>query len=459
MKSIITVLMSSFLFISTIAQTVTLSFRGNEQSKNYRVLVDGTSFYSNNAVNTNDNNGVGGQRTITLSNLSPGSHSLSVYSNTNAAANSKGSLIYSNNFQLRSDYDMTISITGNRISFSEKIAEMNDDDLGITPMAANDFAELLQEIKSNRYQSARVAVIREALGSSDHFTTNQVRQLLTLVTAENTRLELAKLSYAMVTDQNNFARVNTLFTSQANRNSLTNYVQLQANTSVTVPVAGSNVRALLSNAQYDQLLVNLNNTNYQSGKFTIIKDALGNNNNLFTIAQLRQLLSTVTSEPDRLYLAKQAYANAYDATNFATLLTLFTTQANRAELNSYIVSNGGTGGNVYVQTRIPMTDANFRELLKNAGNHILPWDKIKDVKAAFSDPQNNFTSAQARQMLYLVSSGNLLSVSESSRLELAKLSYARITDPENFNQIFDLFPMQSSKDELNSYIKLQVQNN
>lgn len=455
MKSIITVLLGSFLCISTFAQTVTVSFRGSNQNRNYQVLIDGESYQSTTAKNKN---GVAIQKTIILDNILPGSHSIEVYTNGNMATNTSGKLLYSNNFQLRADYDMIIGINANQVSFKEKIRENANNENENLSMPANDFAELMQEIKSNRYQSARISAIKEAVNSSDHFTTNQIRQLLMLVTAETSRLELAKLSYRVVSDPENFSRVNSVFSSQANRNNLNSYVDLQVNGTVpVVPVTG-NTRVLLTATQYNQLLLDLNNNNYQSGKFTILKDAFVKTSNAFTTAQLRQLLGNITSEPDRLYLAKQAYATASDPLNFATLLTLFTTQANRAELNSYIVTNGGTGGNVYVQTRVAMSDANFRQLLQSAGNHILPWDKVKDVKTAFIDPQNNFTSSQARQLLYMISSGNLLSVSESSRLELAKLSYARITDPENFMQVVDLFTLQSSKDELNSYVKLQMQN-
>jgi hypothetical protein len=555
-------LLGAFLCISATAQSVTLLFRGNNQDRDYRVLIDGSNYNSVNATGTINDNAAGAQKTILITNLSPGSHTIAVYNTNNTSGN--GSLLYSNTFQLRSNYDMVIAINAARVSFSEKLAEDASMNTGNSSMEANDFAELLQEVKSNRYQSARVAAIREAVSSSDHFTVNQIRQLLTLVTAQNTRLELAKLSYAVLTDPANYTRLNTLFTTQASRNSLADYVAVQSSNSnstgtpsssvrslltvtqynnilqnlndndyqsgkfnvikdafnntayafttaqirqllgvvtsetdrlylaklgyaaVSDPanfaslvslftiqanrnsltdyigsgnvIPSTTVRSLLTVSQYNTMLQNLNDNNYQSGKYTIIKDAFNNAAYAFTTAQIRQLLGVITSEPDRLYLAKQAYVTVSDPVNFASLLTLFTTQANRIELNSYIIRNGGTGGNVYVQTKTPMADADFSLLLRKAGNHILPWDKVTDVKAAFSNSQNYFTSAQARQLMYLVSSGNLLSVSESSRLELAKLSYSRITDPENFTQIIDLFTIQASRDELNAYVRLQAQN-
>jgi hypothetical protein len=208
-------LLGAFLCISATAQSVTLLFRGNNQDRDYRVLIDGSNYNSVNATGTINDNAAGAQKTILITNLSPGSHTIAVYNTNNTSGN--GSLLYSNTFQLRSNYDMVIAINAARVSFSEKLAEDASMNTGISSMEANDFAELLQEVKSNRYQSARVAAIREAVSSSDHFTVNQIRQLLTLVTAQNTRLELAKLSYAVLTDPANYTRLNTLFTTQASR--------------------------------------------------------------------------------------------------------------------------------------------------------------------------------------------------------------------------------------------------
>lgn len=462
MKKLLIGLFSAFLCLSAISQTVSLSFRGNSQNRDYRIMIDGMNYYSTNARNSNDDNVMGNQKSIVISNLSPGSHTITVYNNNSASATSQR--LYQNTFQLRSEHDMNIAITGNWVSFSEKLEDMaegNTGSLGVSAMASADFAELLQEIRNNRYQSSRTATIREAVTGTDHFSTNQVRQVLALITSETTRLELAKVAYPVITDQEYYATgLNSVLTTIARRNELKAYIQSQVNNTGTLPPTTGTSRALLSTYQYDQLLQNLNSNSYQSGKFTLIKNSFANTSYAFTTAQIRQLLGAITSEPDRLFLAKQAFITVYDPANFNTLLTLFTSQANRAELNSYIVSNGGTGGNIYVQTRTPMSDANFDVILRTASNHILASSKVKDVKTAFSDPQNNFTSAQARQLLAMVTSGNILiSVSESSVLELAKLSYARITDPENFSQVINLFTNQASRDELNSYIKLQVQNN
>ena len=57
----------------------------------------------------------------------------------------------------------------------------------------------------------------------------------------------------------------------------------------------------------------------------------------------------------------------------------------------------------------------------------------------------NGSTAQAKQLINYVSD-------EANRLQLAKSSYRNITDPANFNQLYDLFSNQSSKDELTAYV-------
>ncbi|MEO8171703.1 MAG: DUF4476 domain-containing protein [Sediminibacterium sp.] len=457
MKALFTLILTGVMFITTYGQTVTLTFRENNQNsqnRDYRVVIDGYSYNSTEGTKIGNNKGVNAPTAFTITNLSPGSHTIMVYNNT-----SSGNALYSNNFQLRRDYDLTIGINTGRISFTEKFADGASNNSGAYEMDTYAFTQLAQEIKDNRYQSSRVAAIREAVSSNNRFTTNQVKQLITLVTSETSRLELAKLAYAVVVDPANYTDLNTLFTLRANRTSLDNYVraQVQANPgNNNTPVTG---RVLLSDTRYNQLLVSLNNNNTQSGKFSIIRDAFGNVSNAFTTAQIRQLLGVVTSETDRLYLAKQAYATVYDPANFSTLLTIFSSQSNREELNRYIVSNGGTGGNIYGETRTPMADADFSVLLRKASNHLLAWDKVSDVKEAFTNSQNYFTSAQVVQLINVASAGGLLtSVSESTRVELAKLSYSRVVDPQNFVQVTDLFTIQASRDEINNYVRVQVQN-
>lgn len=471
MKKIITGLVASFLCLSAFAQTVTLLFRGN-QSANYRVLIDGRRRYesadavADNAYNTNTSYNANTtyaetQKAIRIDNLMAGSHKIEIYNATNSMDN-RGQLVYTNNFRVRPEYDMFIAINGNHITFSEKTnPTVNANGAYRTAMTSAGFQDLLENVRRNRFQAGRVTAIRNALASTDYFTTDQLSQLLILVNSETVRLDLAKTAYRVAADPANYAELNSLFDNETNINTLNDYVRAQPNSSVNTSiyndalVYNNNARALLSTYEYNRLLDNLNANNYQSEKYDIIREAFANSTYAFTTAQIRQLLGAINSESDRLYLAKQAYATVSDQDNFSTLLSLFDIQSNRVELNAYIINNGGTGGNVYGSARVPMEDLSFNELLRNAGDHFLPWDKYKDVKAAFTDPANYFTSYQVRQLMNVLSSGAILSVSEANRIELAKLAYPRTTDPRNFSEVLDLFTDVNSQNELKAWIRAQ----
>ena len=60
--------------------------------------------------------------------------------------------------------------------------------------------------------------------------------------------------------------------------------------------------------------------------------------------------------------------------------------------------------------------------------------------------RNYFTTSQVRQVLQLFSS-------ENDKLELAKLAYRNTIDQRYFYQLYDVFSFQSTKDELDRYIK------
>src|SRR5688500_13880122 len=117
MKTLLVLLIGTLLTTSAISQTLDLKFEGANNNRNYQVVIDGNSYYSNDA--TADK----ATRTITIPNLGLGSHTLVVYRlRANQTTNTTpGRAMYSNNFTLREGYDMTIAVRPNgSVSFSEK---------------------------------------------------------------------------------------------------------------------------------------------------------------------------------------------------------------------------------------------------------------------------------------------------------------------------------------------------
>lgn len=478
MKKLIIVLLSGILTLSVTAQTITITFNGTNRNRNYQVVLDGTSYYSNSAVDDNTNTNV--RKDITLTNQQLGSHTIKIYRLRNTGTYTNGTntqtygrTIYSKDFQLREGYDMNIVVNGNgQVSFSERRMRNqgrrgynnNQNNQTVTPMADETFNQLLQTIRSRWTQSSRLTAERNAfLNTSNYFTTDEVRQLLLLINSEYNKLALAKLAYPRVSDPSNFTTLYDVFNSVASRDEMNTFIRNNPNNNNTYNNNGgynnggynnggynnnnnNSYRTAMADYQFSQLLQTVNSQYSQSGKYSAITGALNNNANYFSTYQIRQLLSVINSENDRLTLAKQSYLRVSDPANFTSLYDLFYNQASRNELNNYVIQNGGTGTTVQYNTRTPMADATFAQVLQKVSNHFLPWDKVRDARDAFNNTSYYFSTSQIRQILSVIAT-------ENDRLDLAKLAWSRVTDPTYFTQLYDLFTNQSSRDDLNAYIQ------
>lgn len=463
MKKILIVLLSGILTLSVTAQTITVKFNGTNNTRNYQVLLDGTSYYSNSAIDANSNASV--KKEITLTNQQLGSHTIEVYRlrNTGTYTNgtntpTTGRAIYSNTFQLRQGYDMNISINGNgQVTFQEqRIRSRGGRGTQVTPMADVTFNQLLQSVRSRYSQASKFALERDAfLKTTNYFTTSQVRQLLLLITSEANRLSLAKLAYPRVSDPTNFTELYDVFNTIASRDAMNTFIRNNPNNNNSGSRWGNNpnnnnpnnnnpnnnTRTAMADYQFSQLLQTVNSQYSQSGKVTAITGAFNNTANWFSTSQLRQLLLLVNSESDRLALAKQSYARVSDASAFTSLYDLFYSQSSRDELNNFI--NGNT--NTQPNTRTVMADYQFSQLLQTVNNQYNQGGKFNAINNAFNTTGNYFSTGQIRQLLTLVNS-------ESDRLALAKLSYLRVIDPTNFTTLYDLLTSQASRNELNTYV-------
>jgi hypothetical protein len=217
----------------------------------------------------------------------------------------------------------------------------------------------------------------------------------------------------------------------------------------TVSTAGVGTgRTPMSSAEFDKLTQSVKSKWSQTSKYNAIKSAFNNKANYFTTDQAGQLALLVSSETRRLELIKLSYPRITDPESFGDVVDLFSSQANKDNIQKFIDSkNPGTSATTeqYVN-RIPMSDADFDKLQTKASLHFRQSSVVRDIKEALSSKNNYFTIGQIRALLSMVSN-------ESDKLALAKLAYHRATDPNNFNQLFDVFASQSSVDNLNNYIR------
>jgi hypothetical protein len=456
MKTLITLLIS-ILSLSLAAQNVTVTFAGANKNRNYQVVIDGISYYSANNESSN------GRTVVTIPNLAPGAHNLDVYvlgnNNTtysDGSANSsvQGEPAYSKTFQLRQGYDMNLSVRGNGlVSFTERKSKTQYNAQTGGAMSTTAFNQLVQNVLNKRYQSDKIIAVRNAFNTTgNYFTSAQARQLLLMINSERRRLELAKLSYSKVTDKTNFTTVYNVLNSEASRDALDDYVVAQGGSisSTENNTAYGNNPAYgspMTDANFNQLLSRTTNYLYQDDRLTEIRNAFNSTYNYFNTTQIKQLLTLINAETDRLSLAKLAFARVVDRNNFNQVVDLFYSQYNRDELNRFIINNGGVANTTTFKA--PMTDASFTQIYNKARAHFFQKNTLNDIRNAFNNTGNNFSTAQVKQLLMLANT-------EPDKLALAKLAYPRVVDPVNFSQLLDLFSVQSNRTELDIFIKAQV---
>jgi hypothetical protein len=434
MKTLFLFVISCVTCLAVLAQasTVTINVRGNNTQQ---VVVDGRAYTvtgTTNNTNTNNNNS---NDPISITDLQTGQHTLQVISvDPNDQANTT-------TFNLRSGYDMQITVTANgsvQIRETKWRADNNNSSQYRTPMSDANFNALYRQVNNQWRSASRVTLVNNAFANtSNYFTSAQVRQLLQLINSQSSRLTLAKASYKTITDPANFYVLNDLFTTEAYRNDLAAYVSTYNNSNSST--------AAMSNANYNTIYRAAQRQSTTNAKVNYIAAAFTNTNNYFTVAQASQLIQLASGESNRLYLAKASYRSIVDRANFSRIHSLLNSTAGRNELTVFVNSyDGGTDNPVYTNNTA-MSSTDFTALYNRVKNTWGIGAKMSSLTDIFNNESYYFTVAQAKPLIELVSS-------ESNRLELAKSSYNNIVDPSNFSQLYSVLSSQSSRTELEKYV-------
>jgi len=325
------------------------------------------------------------------------------------------------------------------------VSTYNDSNPVYTKVAMKDvdFNTLYRDIQNRYGVGAKISALTNVFATGNYyFTTAQVKQLIQLVSAESNRLDLAKASYDNIIDQANFSQLYDIFSSSS-RNELEAYIRnSQTNPVYTPPVY---TKVAMKEVDFNALYLDIQNRYGLGAKMSALANVFATENYYFTTAQVKQLIQLVSSESNRLDLAKASYDNIVDQANFSQLYDIFSSSS-RNELEVYVRNNQTNP--VYtppVYTKTPMSNSSFTTLYNDVRSTFGLGAKMSRLTDIFENETNYFTVAQAKQLIQLVSA-------ESNRLELAKSAYGNVTDPENFNLMYDLLTSQASKNELSTYV-------
>ncbi len=338
----------------------------------------------------------------------------------------------------RSNFSQVFDLLNSQASEDELedyVNNYNEDDDGNLNVAMSDanFNNLYQTIQQQWPVGTQMNSLTNAFSNTNnYFSTYQASRLIQIVNTDNNRLPLAKLSYRTITDPVNFSQVYNLFNSQASKNELMAYVNNYS--------TGNNPKVAMSDANFNSLYQTIQQQWPASTQLNSLTNAFNNTNNYFSSYQASRLIQIVNTDNNRLPLAKLSYRTITDPVNFSQVYNLFNSQASKDELTAY-VNNYNSGNN----PKVAMSDANFNSLYQTIQQQWPASTQLNSLTNAFNSTSDYFSSYQASQLIQIVNA-------ESSRLQLAKLSYRIVTDPVNFSQIYNLFNSQSSKDELAAYV-------
>jgi len=431
--TILSFLVAFTIYSQQVINTVTIVIHG---SNNIRVTVDGRN-YNLNSSNSNS-------ATASITNLVAGQHSFLV---SRTVQNTNTTEKISTSFNLRNGFDMLIKINANSSIELIETKKSGSNDYH-NPMTTANFNTLLKNVQQQRSTNGKRTVIANAFNrANNYFSTNQSVQLLKQVNSESFRLQLAKLAYPKTTDRNNFSQIYDLLNSQASRNELDNYIN-EYNSGDNNDSDDNNTNGAMSDADFNTLYQTIQKQWPANTQISSITNAFNNSNNNFTTYQARQLILLISSESNRLQLAKLCYRSIVDRNNFNLLYDVLNSQSSKDELTAYVNNYNSNGGN----SNGAMSDANFNTLYQTIQQQWPVNTQINSIINAFNNSNNYFTTSQARQLILLINT-------ESSRLDLAKLSYRSIVDKNIFNQLFDIFNSQSSKDELTAFVNNYGGNN
>jgi uncharacterized protein YktA (UPF0223 family) len=331
------------------------------------------------------------------------------------------------------NFTQIYNLLNSQASRNELSAYVNNYGIATNPetaMSDENFNVLYKNIQQQWPITAQTNSLTDAFNSpNNYFSTYQARQLIKLITDENNRLQLAKLSYRTVVDHDNFSQLYDVLNSQSSRDELANYVN---------NYYGYNSQGM-TNADFNTLYQTIKQQWPVSSQMSSLTNAF-NGNNKFSSYQAAQLIQLVSDEANRLQLAKLSYRSIVDRQNFNLVFDILNMQQSKNELTAYLNSNGDISPN------IAMSDANFLALYQTIQAQYFPGEKMNSLVNVFVKPGNYFSSAQAKQLVQMVSS-------ETNRLQLAKSSYRTVVDRNNFNQLYDLFNSAANRNELDAYVK------
>lgn len=229
-----------FVTVTLLAQSQSTRLSISSMKDISYVTINGRAYYLN---------GRDRDHAVHLNNLAAGRYLIKVYTHRNGRSNTygygsgnAGSLMYQGTIMLRRGYhtDLFINRFGRGFIDEQRMVyrsgrydhDYDDDyyeydDRWNQPtrqaMSATSFAQLKRTIGDQSFDQTRVNIAKQAI-KDNAFTAAQVKEVLELLSFEDSKLELAKLMYPVTTDRSNFIIVYDVFSFSSSKDKLADYI-------------------------------------------------------------------------------------------------------------------------------------------------------------------------------------------------------------------------------------------
>jgi hypothetical protein len=91
-------------------------------------------------------------------------------------------------------------------------------------MSNTDFVQAKETLRREWFENTRLETAKQII-DRDHFTSQQVKEMVLLFTFENNRLDIAKYAYGKTVDKGNYFLLNDAFTFNNNKEALKEYIR------------------------------------------------------------------------------------------------------------------------------------------------------------------------------------------------------------------------------------------
>lgn len=229
MKKISTLLLSSLFSLSLLAfDGNRLSISRVNNNMNLKIEVDGQQIMMQ-------------SNSITLTKLSEGNHNVRVFREKRSdyitnRLDRRYEIIYATSVYLGRAYQVDITINGSGMVFMDTYRVVTDSDANTSDnvdgdldnaysnvMSAREFDQVKDQVRKELFETNKLKSV-ETIISKNNFTTQQVYDLMFLLSFESNRLEVAKFAYCNTVDKQNFYRLIGALTFSNNKADLAEFI-------------------------------------------------------------------------------------------------------------------------------------------------------------------------------------------------------------------------------------------